>query len=309
MNQWIKQGLIWTINKKNYWQYSHTQCPIVDMSYKDKWRIYYSSRTFKGESSIHYIDVEVGNPKNILYVSSEPVLIHGDLGNFDDCGVMPTSIVTVNNKKYLYFIGWTKKTTVPYHNSIGLAVDYGSGFTKMPGPIISTRLREPGFQGTAFVIKDDCWKMWYLSSVGWFQDPESSIKEPLYHIKYANSINGIDWDLKDVCIPLRKDEGGIASASVINDNGKLLMWYCYRGVLDYRNDKSVSYRIGYAESNNFIDWIRKDDQVGIDRSDLGWDSQMMCYPYVIKYNNKLYMFYNGNGFGQSGFGYATKDLI
>ena len=34
---------------------------------------------------------------------------------------------------------------------------------------------------------------------------------------------------------------------------------------------------------------------------------MICYPNVIKVKDKLYMFYNGNGFGQSGFGYAELE--
>jgi len=35
---------------------------------------------------------------------------------------------------------------------------------------------------------------------------------------------------------------------------------------------------------------------------------MCCYPCVVTHENKLYMFYNGNGFGQTGIGYATWEL-
>jgi hypothetical protein len=38
---------------------------------------------------------------------------------------------------------------------------------------------------------------------------------------------------------------------------------------------------------------------------------MVCYPYVLKHKDTYFMFYNGNGFGASGFGFATlstKDL-
>lgn len=31
---------------------------------------------------------------------------------------------------------------------------------------------------------------------------------------------------------------------------------------------------------------------------------MMCYPCVVEYNNKLYMFYNGNKNGKDGIGLA-----
>ncbi|MFQ5751293.1 MAG: hypothetical protein ACE5HI_04785, partial [bacterium] len=63
-------------------------------------------------------------------------------------------------------------------------------------------------------------------------------------------------------------------------------------------------RIGYAESENGLDWIRKDEEVGIEVSDEGWDSEMICYPAVISVNGTTYMFYNGNNNGETGFGYA-----
>ena len=74
------------------------------------------------------------------------------------------------------------------------------------------------------------------------------------------------------------------------------MWYAVRG--DF-------YKIGYAESLNGKDWVRKDDKAGIDISSEGWDSEMISYPYVFKNDNNLIMLYNGNGFGKTGFGYAV----
>jgi hypothetical protein len=34
---------------------------------------------------------------------------------------------------------------------------------------------------------------------------------------------------------------------------------------------------------------------------------MMAYPFVIDINHRKYMFYNGNGFGKSGIGYAVLE--
>ena len=56
-----------------------------------------------------------------------------------------------------------------------------------------------------------------------------------------------------------------------------------------------------------MSWERKDEAVGIDRSAEGWDSIMMCYPYVFQHNGRKYLFYNGNGFGESGLGYAIME--
>ena len=85
------------------------------------------------------------------------------------------------------------------------------------------------------------------------------------------------------------------------------MWFCFREINDFR-DGANSYRIGYAFSYDKINWHRDDKLAGIDVASQGWDSKMIAYPYVVKHNDLLYMFYNGNGFGRSGFGYATLDL-
>ena len=63
----------------------------------------------------------------------------------------------------------------------------------------------------------------------------------------------------------------------------------------------------YAESDDGILWTRKDDQVGIDISEDGWDAQMIGYSSIFQYGQKVYMFYNGNNCGQTGFGYAVLD--
>jgi predicted GH43/DUF377 family glycosyl hydrolase len=130
--------------------------------------------------------------------------------------------------------------------------------------------------------------------------------EPRYHLKYAESLNGIDWDRKGVVAIDYKsdDEAGIVKATVIKEEDKYRMWYSYRNFLNYRTDVNNSYKIGYAESDNGVDWMRKDHEAGMSPSADGWDAEMVAYPHVIKVKEKLLMFYNGNGFGKTGFGYA-----
>jgi hypothetical protein len=85
------------------------------------------------------------------------------------------------------------------------------------------------------------------------------------------------------------------------------MWYCFRGSINYRTDKNQSYRLGYAESPDGITWMRRDSEVGIDRSDRGWDSTMIEYPCIYVHRGRKYMLYNGDGFGETGFGYAVLE--
>jgi hypothetical protein len=76
------------------------------------------------------------------------------------------------------------------------------------------------------------------------------------------------------------------------------MWYSHRG---------QSYRVGYAESANGIEWERKDTHSGIDVSESGWDSEMIAYPYVFEHEGTHYMLYNGDGYGRTGIGLAVFD--
>ena len=68
-----------------------------------------------------YFDVSSKNPKEIKYIHKKPLFELGELGAFDDDGIMPCSVVRISDKQiYLYYIGWNRGVTVSYRNSIGL---------------------------------------------------------------------------------------------------------------------------------------------------------------------------------------------
>ena len=70
-------------------------------------------------------------------------------------------------------------------------------------------------------------------------------------------------------------------------------------------DGEDSYKIGYVESFDGVNWDRIDEGVGIQLSEEGFDSKMMTYPSVIDINGDKHMFYNGNSFGKEGIGLTT----
>jgi hypothetical protein len=132
---------------------------------------------------------------------------------------------------------------------------------------------------------------------------------PVYQIKYAESENGFEWVRRsDACIEYKFPGEANVRPCVLKENGTYRMWYCFRGSTDFRTDKNQSYRMGYAESQDGLIWARLDDLVGIARSDEGWDSLMMEYPFVYEHRGVKHMLYNGNGFGESGIGYAVMTV-
>lgn len=311
--KWNKKGLIYVPDGTLDWSLSHAQVPVAEyLKDENRIKIYFSTRDKNSRSRPGFIIVDADDPKKILEIGKQPILSLGEIGTFDDSGVMPSWIVDRgNNEKWLYYIGWNVRNTIPYHNSVGLAIskDGGQSFTKFSnGPLWERDYKEPHYSGTSCVLFDNgIWKNWYLSCTEW--KVVNGKSEPRYHIKYAESLNGIDWVRNgDIAIDyLDLEEAGIVKASVIKENEKYCMWYSYRSFKDYRVNKENSYRIGYAESMDGIKWLRKDNSSGIVRSDDGWDSKMIEYPHVVSVKDKILMFYNGNGFGASGFGYAELE--
>jgi hypothetical protein len=282
---------------------------VID-EYEKFYRIYYSTR-INGKSNPMFIDVDKETPNKILKRSNEPILKLGEKGSFDWAGIMPTEIITIGDKKYLYYIGWSLRMDVPYHNNLGLAisVDNGETWEKVSkGPVLSTSYKEPGYIGTvSILIENGLWRMWYLSCLNWIESENGM--EPTYDIKYATSTNGVDWDPTGViCIPLDGDEGGISSARVLKINNEYQMWYSIRNKLDYRDNIKNSYRIKKSTSNDGINWV-KNNSIDLDISEENeWENIMVCYPFIVRNNNnKLLMFYNGNGFGKTGIGYAIEE--
>lgn len=304
---WNKCGHIFSAPNRHEWMASHAQIPTVGRIDSQTMRVYFATRDKTNRSCTTFVDLEAARPRRVLYVHERPILEPGATGGFDDCGVMPSSIVERSRARYLYYIGWNTSTTVPYRNSIGLAVsENGSQFRRAyDGPIMDRSRAEPHFCSTPFVLlDDDKWRMWYLSCVGWEQ--VDGRPEPRYHIRYAESKNGIDWHRDGtVCIDFAHRAESIGRPWVVRTGGVYRMWFCYRRISGYRTHRDKSYRIGYAESSNGIEWTRLDGEFGLDVSKQGWDSEMVAYPCVYACGGTLHMLYNGNGFGRTGFGSAV----
>jgi predicted GH43/DUF377 family glycosyl hydrolase len=282
---------------------THAAVPFAECVKGEIYRVYFAGRNKDNRSQIGYFEIDIKNPTNILYLSEAPILEIGEVGTFDDSGVMPSWIVNFQKRKYLYYIGWNQGVRVPFYSCIGLAISNdGKTFRRYTkAPILERNVIDPYLMASPCVmIENKIWKMWYLSGLGWIA--KDGKPEPCYHIKYAESEDGIHWIRKGiVCIDFKsKEEHAIARPCVVKEGGLYKMWYSYRG-------EGYGYRIGYAESEDGINWERKDEEAGIDVSEKGWDSEMVCYAFVFNHRGKKYMLYNGNDYGRTGIGLAVLD--
>lgn len=306
---WQKLGFVFKPTQAYEWSQSHAQVPFAFPLGDDKIRVFFSTRDKSSRSSVSFVDVDANDPTKILYTHDKPCFQADKLGYFDDSGTMPAWFLVEGDKILLYYTGWNTSKTASYRLAIGLAesTDGGLTFNRLyEGPLMDRSIYDPIWVGQPCVLKDgDIWKMWYLSCVK--IEYIDNHPEPFYDVKYATSSDGINWHRTgDVCIGLDDFTDAVGRPSVIIENGKYTMFYSYRNAKNYRSDKGSSYRLGFAESEDGIHWVRRDAEIGIDMSETGWDSEMITYPHVINLNGKKMMFYNGNGFGASGFGVAIQ---
>lgn len=298
--RWLKKGVLFTPRGNSAWMKTHAALPVCERR-GSHYRIYFSSRDAAGRSRIGYFDAAIENGMKITGVGSKPVLETGSAGSFDESGVTSSCVVSRGEKKYLYYTGWTLGRTVPFYFYAGLAVsrDGGKTFQKIsPSPVLERNDIDPYLTASPYVLLDNgIWRMWYVSCVKW--EIKKRKQKHYYHIKYAESKDGVKWERRGiVCVDFKsKDEYAFSRPCVLKENGLYKMWYSYRG---------KTYKIGYAESKDGVRWMRKDDEIDMKPSAKrqDWDFEMMAYPCVLNLEGGKVMLYNGNGYGRTGIGFA-----
>lgn len=298
--RWHKLGRIFAPGGEFPWMRSHASNPVAEVLDARTVRVYFSCRDGARRSSVGFAEFDPREPRKFRRLSESPVLAPGPPGTFDDSGVSVGCLVAAPDATYLYYVGWNLGVTVPFRNTIGLARrERGADcFERVsPAPVLGRTAVDPYSLSYPWVLLEDGkWRMWYGSNPSWGDDGRTMS----HVIKYAESSDGVKWaPTGRVMIDGRA--GGEASVSrpcVVRDAGGYRMWYSRRG---------DAYRIGYAESADGLTWTRRDDMAGIDVSDEGWDAGMVEYASVFDHGDRRYMLYNGDGYGQTGFGLAVAE--
>ena len=305
---WVKRGQIFEVDGQAAWTASHhAQLPVPVMVGDGRLRVYFSTRDEQNRSRSGFFETEADEPANVAYVHDRPALELGEPGAFDDIGVMASCVVESDGEHYVYYIGFTKGVDSPYETEVGLAVSTDGGMSfarRASAPLLDRAGGEPPGTNSPFVMREGgVWKMWFGAFTGW--DRTTERVEPVYVIRYAESSDGVRWYRDDAdCIEPLSDGEANARAWVVHEEGTYRMWFSYRSILDFRENRERSYRIGYAESDDGVSWERRDEEAGLGPSQEGWDSEMAAYGCIYEHGGARHMLYNGNGFGRSGIGHA-----
>jgi len=298
---WRKLGFVYRPPGDRWWARGYAHLPTPMRQGDGSIRVFFAALDDQKFGRIGYADVDPGNPLRVIRTSAEPVFDLGQPGAFDDSGVNPSCVVSVDGEPHMYYIGWQRLQRVPYALFAGLAkFDSTGGLERVSkAPVLDRTDREPFLRSATSVLFDGGrYRAWYVSALDWIQ--VSGSPYPRYVVRHAESTDGFAWsDGGPVCIGhLGPDEFGIGRPWVVRDPDCYRMWYSIRS-------RTAPYCIGYAESPDGLAWTRRDELVGIGVSAEGWDSEMICYPAVIDVGGRRLMFYNGNRHGSTGVGAAV----
>jgi hypothetical protein len=316
MFNWRKLGKVFAPQevRGRSWLREFAQAPAT-LIFDDIVRVYFSCRPPADANGQYvsysaYVDLDRSDMFNIRHVAEQPILALGGLGEFDEFGTYPVSVIRDGDLVRAYYAGWTRCESVPFNVAIGAATssDEGRTFSKLgPGPVLGFSPNEPFvLSGPKIRRFNNIWCLWYIAGRKWkLVDGRA---EPVYKIRMATSHDGLQWSRLDrdlIESRLEEDEAQ-ASPDVIYADGKYHMFFCYRYSSHYRG-KENGYRIGYASSLNLTDWVRDDTKAGIGVSENGWDREMVSYPHVFELDGKTYMAYLGDQVGRYGFGLAVLE--
>jgi hypothetical protein len=280
---------------------SHAALPVVTRS-NALHRVYFSGRDRKGRARVAFFETDLHGPPGVVQrVSERPALDLGALGAFDDSGVTTSCLVESEGRLHLFYTGWSLGVTVPFYLAAGRAVSDDGGLTlrrTSAAPVLDRSDSDPYLTASPWVLLEGgVWRMWYVSGTRWEATPRGP--RHYYDIRYAESADGRRFTATGrVCLTYTSPgEHAFARPCVVKDGALYRMWFAARG---------ERYLLGYAESADGLTWERDDLRAGLTPSEEGFDSEMLCYPFVFDDEGTRYLLYNGNDYGRTGIGLAVE---
>lgn len=298
---WTRLGLVFLPDGAKPWARSHAALPCPVLIAPDVFRFFFSPRDGEQRSSVGWVDIEFSGVPRVLQHANEPVFVPGEDGTFDDSGVGIGCLTNVADGLRLYYMGWNLGVRTPFRNAIGVAMAPKTleRFERYAaGPILDRSPEDPYSLSYPWVLRraEEDWWMWYGSHLA----ACGTLAEMSHVVKAARSRDGLRWERDGATVIgfASPDEYAIARPTVVEIGSVLLMCFACRG---------ERYRIGAALSRDGISWTRNDYDFGLAPSTSGWDSEMTCYPALFWHRDRLWMAYNGNRYGATGFGLAVWD--
>lgn len=279
---------------------SHAANPLPVHLEGNVYRVFFSGRDERNRSSVGAVDIDLVEFR-VVKEHYLPFFEHGPEGTFFADGVSIGNCYEVEGVRYILFMGWQNPGNRHWRGDIGRLI-LTSDFTlelESLLPFMGRDETDPISLSYPWVqpSQENGFEMWYGSTHTW----DAGNGEMLHVIHHASSQDGHQWNRTGLAVPFEIGRAQAFSRPTVvqNKKGDLDMYF------SYRSGSGESYRIGYATSENGVNWKLDLDSAGIEVSTADWDSEMIEYPFVFDHDGERYMLYNGNGYGKTGFGLAV----
>ena len=279
---------------------SHAANPLPVHLENNVYRVFFSGRDERNRSSVGAVDIDILELR-VIKEYYLPFFEHGPEGSFFADGVSIGNCYEVEGVRYMLFMGWQNPKNDHWRGDVGRLIVTSNLALQLETlePFMSfdetdpISLSYPWVQSSA----QSGLNMWYGSTLTW----DAGNGEMLHVIHHASSHDGHHWRRSGLAVPFELGRAQAFSRPTVvqNKKGDFDMWFSYRG------GSGDKYRIGYATSENGVNWKLDLGNAGITVSATGWDSEMIEYPFVFDHEGSRYMLYNGNGYGLTGFGLAV----
>lgn len=287
----------------------------------DEYYLYYAGADKGGHRRICLAIASVNNIREWKRLG--PLFDLGGKDSFDETWCVLPCVHRIGGKWHLYYTGRSAKS------GIGLQAFYGMGLAtstdlknwkKHSDQHILTGDGFPdwpdnrGIAGGARIIEtkdehgDTLYRMYYTLPTG---TPSKDLTvDQAKQAVIAHSHDGINWFDKRVVMRPRK-EADYENAACIALN----VWKTksrWRAIYAAIGTRFGAYSICEAVSDDALTWERGEPGENLalpPTRDKSWEGQMTEYPNVIEENGKLRLFYCGNGYGATGIGTATAEML
>lgn len=303
--RWRKRGIIYCPDGSAAWARAGAMVP-TPIRMGAVVRVYFTSLDASGIGRPGFVDLASDDLSRVVGSSRDACLDIGRPGTFDENGVLPCSVVPVDGRLYMYYVGFELGTRIRYRLLTGLSVSEDGGRTFVRSketPVLERSPAELYFRGGPHVVVEGgLFRMWYVAGSSWTDLGGKQMPE--YVVKYLESRDGRTWPEQGrVCIDVADpDEHGFGRPWVVRGaSGGYEMFY------SIRRRSLAAYRMGYAASADGLDWRRLDSTLGLDVSADGFDSKAIMYAAVLDIEGRRYCFYNGDDFGRAGI--ALAELV
>jgi len=274
---------------------SHASNPVVVPLCETLCRLFFNARDERNRSEVYSLDFDISTFKVVEGSLKQQLGVGLSTPSYCRDGISLGSYFELNSKKYLGFMGWHVPAGQHWVGEIGLLeLDDRLNVVELGrSPWIPISDEDPiSLSYPEVTFENDRTFVWYGTTKSW----DAGNGEMLHVIERSeiSPTGKVSKTHTTVDFVLGKAQA-FSRPSFVKFQNVNLLGYSVRG-------NSDKYRIAIREVTYSDSYCNFESAFSFEPEGSDWESEMVEYPFLFKFKEKLYMFYNGNGYGKTGIG-------